>query len=214
MHFREVKIATWDTSDWVSSSYGPLRIGFSIGKTVVSTCPALQSRKRSCWNNRNLSRLTIQQPLTGEPHARCLPLVKPSPCCNRCCWQNPRAGQWTSLQLIQDASKATTTSERRQTYLDPGTWTSASSGLRQPPAHSLSLTHYAFPSPTPPSAPRSVQHSPPSPDSCCLPTAVEIKGGGMEEDKIFSNTSNCPCAAVVEVELAPPVTASAVLPLS
>lgn len=58
----------------------------------------------------------------------------------------------------------------------------------------------------PPSVLRSVQHSPPSTDCCCLPTAVEIKGGGMEEHKIFSKSSNYCCTAVVKTESAPPAT--------
>lgn len=66
----------------------------------------------------------------------------------------------------------------------------------------------------PPSVLRSVQHSPPSPDCCCLPTAVEIKGGGMEEHKIFSKSSNYCCTAVVKTESAPPATPLAGLPLS
>lgn len=99
-------------------------------------------------------------------------------------------------------------------YLDPGTGTSVSSGLRQPSAHPLSLTHYAFPSPTPPSVLRNIQHSPPSPDCCCLPIAEEIKGGGMEKDKIFSKLGNRRCTVVVEIEPAPPVSTLAGLPLS
>lgn len=177
------------------SWYDPLRRGFSTGKAIVSTCPAPQRRKRSCWNNRNLSRLlSILQPLRGERHACCLLPVKPCPCCNRYCWQNPWPGESTSLQLIQDASQATTTSNRETTNLPRlgDMDICVSSGLSQPPARSLSLTHYAFPSPTPPSAPCSVQHSPPSPDSCCLPTAVDIKGGGIEEDKIFLQPQQLP----------------------
>lgn len=101
----------------------------------------------------------------------------------------------------------------QQTYLEPGTWTSASPGPSQPLARSLSLTHYAFPSPTPPSALRSVQLSPPSPGPRRLPAAAEIKGGGIEEGKVFSDPCNCSGAAVVETERAPPGSASAALPL-
>lgn len=154
----------------------------------------------------------------AAPHGRATGAVsaaaKPPLCRNRCCLQNIVPGRehlcrWNRMlpkQLLPQR-------ERQQTYLDPGTGTSASSGLRQPPARPLSLTYYAFPSPTPPSVLRSVQHSPPSPDCCCLRTA-EIKGGGMEEDRIFSKPSNWHCIAVVEIKPAPPASTLADLPLS
>lgn len=47
-----------------------------------------------------------------------------------------------------------------------------------------------------------------------FPLRWQIKGGGRQEDKIFPSPSDCPRAAVLGTEPAPPGTASAVLPLS
>lgn len=84
-------------------------------------------------------------------------------------------------------------SGRHQTYLEPGTWTSAASGLGEPPAHThchAGIMHSRLLL-LPPLRTAS-SNSPPSSDSCCLRAALEIKGGGMAEDNVFQTSAIAP----------------------